>query len=115
MCLNLLSDAANRRHTLDFPHPRPPMTIKFNPAPADPASVDAASVDAARARARALAASTDAALRRRPATRAIDARASRRVQHARAVVISRPARARATSSASTRVELCDARHCATPS
>jgi hypothetical protein len=111
MCLNLLSDAANRRHTLDFPHPRPPMTIKFNPAPADPASVDAASVDAARA----LAASTDAARRRRPATRAIDARASRRVQHARAVVISRPARARATSSASTRVELCDARHCATPS
>ena len=89
------------------------MTIKFNPAPADPASVDPASVDAARARA--LAASTDAALRRRPATRAIDARASRRVQHARAVVISRPARARATSSASTRVELCDARHCATPS
>jgi hypothetical protein len=113
MCLNLLSAAANRRHTLDFPHPRPPMTIKFNPAPADPASVDPASVDAARARA--LAASTDAALRRRPATRAIDARASRRVQHARAVVISRPARARATSSASTRVELCDARHCATPS
>jgi hypothetical protein len=113
MCLNLLSAAANRRHTLDFPHPRPPMTIKFNPAPADPASVDPASVDAARARA--LAASTDAALRRRPATRAIDARASRRVQHARAVVISRPARARATSSASTRVELCDARHRATPS
>ena len=71
MCLNLLSAAANRRHTLDFPHPRPPMTIKFNPAPADPASVDPASVDAARAR--------------------------------------------ATSSASTRVELCDARHCATPS
>jgi hypothetical protein len=96
MCLNLLSAAANRRHTLDFPHPRPPMTIKFNPAPADPAS-------------------TDAALRRRPATRAIDARASRRVQHARADVISRPARARATSSASTRVELCDARHRATPS
>ena len=52
MCLNLLSAAANRRHTLDFPHPRPPMTIKFNPAPADPASVDPASVDAARARAR---------------------------------------------------------------